>query len=224
MPAREGGSQGDDGRPTLKSDDFPDLAALWSADPPADEEAELKRLARRTPQHARLTQWGELAAVLLLFATISLAMIWNLGLETVLIGSLILLLLAWSAWKRHRLGSIALLIDERDRISFVTSTLRAKAAELDRSALGIAFVLPGIFLTMLLGYSMRGGHAGEGELVPFLIHILTTPRGLVVVGLLCCAMMLLTLSHLRLRDELARLRTLRAEYEDEQRLDDLHRP
>lgn len=197
-----------------------ELAALWSAAAPADdEEASLQRFARRTPGRARLAIWGELVVVALLGGAIAISIVWRLGPATLLVGSLILLLLAWSAWKRHRLGTIALLIDERDRISFIRSTLRAKEAELDRSALGLALIVPSMVLTMMLGFSLNDVGHGEGDLTAFLFAVVTTPRGLVVVGFLLCALMLLTSTHLRLLGELARLRELREDYEAEERLD-----
>lgn len=201
----------------MKSDEYQELAALWSAAPAADEEAELKRLARRTPRLAQMTQWGELAAVAILASTIGLSMAFNLGPATVLVGSLILLLLAWSAWKRHHLGNIALLIDERDRVSFVRSVVHAKEAELDRSALGLALILPGTLLTMLLGFALNEG--GDGDLAAFLLAVTTTPRGVVFIGLLLAALMLLSFSHLRALGELGRLKSLYEDYQAEARLD-----
>ena len=203
----------------MKSDEYQELAALWGASTAADDEAELQRLARRTPRRARIAQWGELFAVALLAGTILLSIVWNLGPATMLVGSLILLLLAWSAWKRHHLGNVALLIDERDRLSFIRSTLRAKEAELNRSALGLALILPGTMLTMLLGFSLRQENGGGGDLAAFLIAVVTTPRGLVALGFLLCALLLFSLSHIRLLGELARLRRLHEDYEAEERLD-----
>lgn len=203
----------------MRADEYQELAALWSASAPPSDEAELQRLARRTPRLARVAQWGEIGAVLLLAGTITASILLNLGPAAMLVGSLILLLLAWSAWKRHRLGTLALLIDEGDRLSFVRSTLRAKEAELDRSALGLALIVPGMFLTMLLGFSLREGGSAEADLVAFLVAILTTPQGMVVVGFLLCALMILSLSHVRLLGELSRLRELRDAYEAEERLD-----
>jgi hypothetical protein len=202
----------------LIGDDYQELAALWNAPPAAEEEAELQRLARRTPRVARMAQWGELAVVILLAATITLSIVWKLGATTLLVGSLVLLLLAWSAWKRHRLGNIALMVDGRDRITFVRTTLRAKESELDRSALGLALIVPSMFMTMLLGFSLREGE-GQDDLAGFLVAIVSTPRGLVVVGFLLCALLLLVQSHLRLLGELRRLRALHEDYEAEERLD-----
>lgn len=205
----------------MKSDEFQDLAALWSASAAAGDEAELKRVARRTPRMARWSQWGELAVVAILAGTIILSIVWNLGPATMLLGSLILLLLAWSAWKRHHLGNIALLIDTRDRQSFVRSMVKAKEAEHNRSALGLALVMPGTLLTMMLGYSLHQGGGGGGDLAAFLLAVVTTSRGLVTLGFLLCAVMLLSLAHIRLMTEMTRLRRLLEDYEAEERLDQL---
>lgn len=202
----------------MTRDEYNELASLWSTSSPPDDERELERLARRTPRLARLAQWGELAVVAMLAVTIGAAIIWRLGPATLLTGSLILLLLGWSAWRRHHLGTIALLIDESDRLSFVRSTLRAREAELNRSALGLALILPGTLLTMLLGFSLRES-PGEGDLPAFLAAVLSTPRGLIAVAFLASAVLLLTLSHLRLVAELEKLRRLRDAYAEETRRD-----
>lgn len=193
-----------------------ELAALWST-ASATDDLEFARLARRTPRLARVALWGELAMVALLGGTVALAIVWNLGATTLLVGSLILLLLAWSAWKRHHLGIVALLIDERDRVSFIRSSVRAKEAELNRSALGLALILPGTLLTMLLGFSLRDEDGGE--LAAFIAAIVTTPRGLIALGFLLCALMILSVSHIRLAGELARLRVLQEDYVREEQLD-----
>jgi hypothetical protein len=206
----------------LTGDEYSELAALWSAPPRQEEQRELERLARRTPSLARLGQWGELAVGLILAGIISASIVLHLGAATALTGSLILLLLGWSSWKRHHLGNIALLIDGQDRLSFVQSSLRAKEAELNRSALGLALILPGTLLMMLLGFSLREGEANGGALA-FLWTVLSTPRGLTAAAFLLCAVLLLSLSHIRLQGELVRLRALRDDYADEVRQDQLPR-
>ncbi len=194
-----------------------DLAALWSASAPIDD-AELARLARRTPRRARLTQWGELVAVALLAVVIILAMVWNLAPATVLTGSIVLLLLAWSAWKRHHLTNLAMLLDDTDRLSFIRSLVRAKEAEIDRSAIGLALILPGTIITLLLFFSLRVP-SGDQDLAAFLAGVLTTPRGIVSLGFLLCALLLLCLSHIRLLHELQRLRQLHEDYLEAERSD-----
>jgi len=195
-----------------------ELAALWSASAPADEERELARLARRTPRLARVTLWGELAAVLLLAGIIISSIAMNLGPATLLTGSLVLLLLAWSAWKRHHLGNVAMLVEEQDRLCYVQSLVRSKEAELDRSALGLALILPGTLITWLLALALEAPN-GEVGLAVFLAAVLSTPRGLVMLGFLLCALTLICLSHIRLIGELHRLRRLRDDYVEAARRD-----
>lgn len=202
----------------MSGDDFRDLAALWGASTADADQQAFDRAAKRTPRLARTAMWGELGIVALLAATIVLAIVFNLGLTTLLLGSLILMMLGWSAWKRHHLGNVALLIDQKDRLSFLSSSVQAKQAELNRSAIGLALILPGTLLTMLLGFTLRG-EEGEGELAAFLSAVMTTPRGLVSLGFLACALLLLSVWHLRLSGELKRLRTLRDDYANEAELD-----
>lgn len=202
----------------MTGDEYRDLAALWSASAAEGDRRDFERAAKRTPNLARANIWGELGVVVLLAGTILLAIVWNLGASTVLVGSLILVLLGWSAWKRYHLGSVTLLIDTSDRLSFLRSSVRAKEAELNRSAIGLALILPGTLLTMLLGFTLRG-EQGEGELLAFASAVLTTPRGLVPLGFLASALLLLSLSHMRLSGELKRLRQLRDDYANEAELD-----
>jgi hypothetical protein len=136
----------------LTNEEYLQLASLWTTPPPLAEREALARLARRTPRIARWVQYGELGVVLLLAAAIGAAVVWRLGADTLLLGSLILLLLAWSAWKRHRLADQALLIDRSDRFSYLSSLVRAKEAELTRSAIGLALILPGTLLATILAH------------------------------------------------------------------------
>ncbi len=202
----------------MTGDEYRDLAALWNASAADGDRRDFERAAQRTPRWARTTMWIELGAVAVLAVTIVMAIVWRLGPSTLLVGSLILVILGWSAWKRHHLGNIALLIDTRDRLSFLASSVEAKQAELNRSALGLALILPGTLLTMLLGFTLRG-EQGEGELAAFLAAVLTTPRGLISLGFLACALMVYSVSHMRLTGEVRRLRELRDDYANEAELD-----
>jgi len=202
----------------LTHEEYQELAAAWGDSALPDDRRELQRMARRTPRLARMVQWGELAVVALLGVTILASIVWRLGAATLLTGSMILLLLAWSAWKRHHFGNIALMLEEGDRLSFLRSLVRAKEAELNRSAIGLALILPGTLLTMLLGFSLRQG-PGDQELAAFLGAVVSTPRGLICLAFLACALLLLSLSHLRLLAELKRLRGLREDYADEEHRD-----
>lgn len=171
-------------------------------------------MARRTPKVARFTQWGELAVALLLAGTIILAIFLHLGPATVLTGGLVLFLLGWSSWKRHHLANLALLVDERDRRSFIRSSLQAKEAELRRSALGLALLLPSVLLSLLLTFAMRHP-TGQGALGPFLLEALSNRRGLVVIGFVAAALLILARSHRRVRREVAALALLQLDYEQE---------
>jgi hypothetical protein len=188
---------------------------LWS-NSAADEEVEaLERLALRTPRIARRELVGELVAVVLLGVAIGLAMLFRLGLATLLMGSLMLMLLAWSAWKRHHLGNRALLIDRQDRATFLRSSVAAKEAELKRSALGLALIVPSTFLTMLLFFTLHDNGAG-GDVMAFLRSLFATARGLTATLLLLGAVFLFANSHARLRGELTRLRALQDQYAEEE--------
>lgn len=219
MPTRQGHAQGDDGRAALTRDEYRELASLWGDAAPLDDQQEVARLALATPRRARMAQWGELAVVALLFAAIGASIVWSLGPATMLTGGLLLVLLGWSAWKRHHLANVALLIDQSDRLSFVRSSVRAKEAELRRSGLGLALILPGVVIALLWGFSLRYPD-GEGQLAAFLLEVVTAPRGLITYGCVLAAVVVLSLMHRRLRAELAELRRLQQQYADEARKDD----
>lgn len=192
-------------------EEYRDLAALWAAPEPVQERDELARLARRTPWLARAAQYGDLAVVALLSSAIGAAIVWRLGPVTLLIGSLVLLILSVSAWKRHRLANVAMLVDTSDRFSFICSLVRAKEAELERSALSLALVPPALVTAMLLGYALQAA-PGDPDALAYLSALLVTPRSLVSLAFLGCALLLLVMSHLRLIRELRRLRELRDDY------------
>ena len=202
----------------MTRDEYRELAALWGDSTPADDQREVEQLALRTRGRARMAQWGELAVVALLFAGIAAAIMWNSGPATLLTGGLLLVLLAWSGWKRHRLADVALMIDERDRLSFIRSSVMAKAAELRRSALGLALILPGIVISMLWGFSLL--YPGGENFFSVLAAVMTSPRKLAVFGLVFVAVLILSRSHMRIRRELTQLRRLQEEYCIEARRDD----
>lgn len=202
----------------MTGEEFSDLAALWSTPGPAAEQSELERLVRQTPRRARLVQAAELVFAAIIALCIAAATVWRPGLPTLLTGSAILLLLGWSAWSRHRLSNLAMLIDRSDRPAYVGSLIRAKEAELRRSAIGLALVPPGVVLTALLSFFVQadGAQASFAEFVP---QVMLTLRGLVAFAVLGSAITLLTLAHLRLIGELARLHAVARDYVEEGRLE-----
>lgn len=158
---------------------------------------------------------ADLVAVGGLSLAIALAVLFRLGPDTLLLGGLILLVLGWSAWKRHHFGELALLIDRGDRSSFLRSSVAAKEAELKRSAVGLALILPATFLTMLLLFAIRDNGEG-GDVVAFLASLFVTPKGMVTGLLLVVAVVILATAHRRVRRELEQLEALQAEYAEEE--------
>lgn len=219
MPTCQGHAQVDDGSAALTRDEYRELAHLWGDAAPTGDQEEVARLARETPRRARVAQWSEVAVIVLLCGGIAASIIWNLGPSTMVTGGLLLALLGWSAWKRHHLANVALLIDDSDRLSFVRSSVRAKEAELRRSGLGLALIPPGVVFALLWGFSLRHPD-GSADLGAFLVTVVTAPRGLITYGCLLAAVVILSISHRRLRKELAELKGLQQQYADEARKDD----
>jgi hypothetical protein len=203
----------------VTGEEYRELAALWGDSAPVVDQQEAARLGRATPRRARIAQWGELAVAALLVGAIAASILWSLGTATMFTGGLLLVLLGWSAWKRHALRNVALLIDESDRLSFIQSSVRAKEAELRRSAIGLALILPGVVIAMLWGFSLRYP-GGEVDLGGFLLAVVTGPVGLITFGCVAAAVLVLSLAHLRMRSELAELRRLQGQYAEEARRDD----
>jgi hypothetical protein len=203
----------------LTRDEHNELADLWGGSGPAGDRDEVARMARAIPRRARIAHVGELAVVALLCAGIVGSILWSRGPATILTGGLLLVLLGWSARKRHYLGKVALLIDDSDRLTFVRSSVRAKEAELRRSGLGLAMIVPGFVIAVLLGFSLQG-HRGADDVGAFLLASASSPRGIIVLACVAAAAVLLSRSHVRVREELAHLRQLERQYLDEERSGD----
>lgn len=203
----------------MNADEFGDLAALWNAPARAAELSELEQIARKTPARARLVQASELALAAIVAICVAAAMMWRAAPATLFVGSSFLLLLGWSAWSRHRLADLALLVDRSDRSTFLSSVIRAKEAELRRSAIGLALMLPAVLLVMVLSYLVQSVGQQATSFAEFMPEVMLTLRGGIALVVLAGAICLLTVSHLRLIGELARLHELARDYAEEMRLD-----
>lgn len=200
----------------MTQDDERDLASLWAQAPDPGEQAELEALARRATFRARLTQYGELVASVLALAALG-AMLFLRPQPAILVtGGIIVVALVWSSWRRHTLGNIALLAGEGDGEAFAARAIEAKAAELQRSTLGLVLIVPGTLLGLLLIFLWRGD---LDDFRDFLLAPLATLRGVAAMLLLLAALGLLVRSNMRLRRELARLREVFSEYREENRRD-----
>jgi len=203
----------------MTRDEHRELAHLWGESSPVGDEEEVARLARAIPRRARIAQWGELAVVALLCAGILGAVMWSRGPVTVLTGGVLLVLLGWSARKRHHLGNVALLIDDTDRLTFVRSSVCAKEAELRRSGLGLALIVPGFVIAVLLGISVQNPQ-GTIDIGASLLTAAGSMRGIISLACVAAAAIVLSRSYMRVRSELARLRQLERQYSDEELSDD----
>lgn len=202
----------------MNGEDIGELAALWSTPAPETEQREWEAIARRTPRRAWLVQASELGFVAIIALCIIAAMIWRMGAATLATGSIILLLLAWSAWNRHQLARSAMATNPAGRAAFLACLVQAKEAELRRSAIGLALILPGAVLAALLGFAVQVDPV-QVSFAAFLPQVMLTARGIVALAFLGGAVMMLTLTHLRLAGELARLRALRQAELDELQMD-----
>jgi hypothetical protein len=201
----------------LTSEEYSELAALWNAPAAPAEERELEQIAERTPRRARLVQYGELLVGVAIGLAVLGAIAWRFGPVTLVIGSLILAVLGWSAWQRHRLANVAQLIDRSDRTAYLQSLVRSKGAELRRSTIGLTLIVPVTILSAALGYVLFEWQGVEASSV--LANQLSGARGLVTISAWLAIVALLARSNVRLRSELRELRRLHAEYLAEQELD-----
>lgn len=199
----------------MTGEEYSELAALWNAPPAPAEERELEQLARRTPQRARLVQYGELVVVAAISVAIIGAILWRIGPGTILSGALVLLILAVSAWKRHRLIDLALLVDRSDRATYLASLVRGKEAELRRSTLGLILIWPATLLAFVLLYFLKS--PATEAFVEVVLSQLFSRQAVGAIFLLAVAVALSVRAHVRIRRELATLRGLAAEYAAETR-------
>ncbi len=199
----------------LEDDDF---GALWRAQDPAHDRHAFEQAARRTPRVARTVQVGEALLAIALTVVIVLAVAWRFGSLTLLIGGMMLVMLCWSAWRRHRLTDNAFLLHRGDRIGSIDVLLRAKDAELARSRLGLLLMGPGTLLAAMLGYLLQTG-APLSEFGGFILAAAGTPRGVAATVYLCGLAVILVRAHRRIDGERGRLLALRGAYAREAQLD-----
>lgn len=202
----------------MRGEEFGDIYTLWSGAVEPAEQREMEQIARLTPVRARLVQLGELALAAAIAAAIVAAMLWRADTTTSVIGAIMLALLGWSGWNRHRLAAASALAPQGDGQALLADMAKAKEAELRRSAIGLALFLPGILLAGLLNHAVRVGPDGT-SFASFLSSAMLKPSSFVVLAIIASLLVLLTLSHVRKAGELARLRELAAEYADEARRD-----
>ena len=198
----------------MTGDESLDFQRLWAEEPSPAEQALVRSLGRKAVRIARLWQYAELSLAVLLGVAIIIALLWRPAPAPLTIGGLIVAVLAWSAWKRHRLGAVMLGSQEPAGEGYVEASIRAKEAELKRSSIGLALMVPVAFAGLLARYTWRGGES-LGDFFARFFAVLDTAAGVFCIAVLAGTTVVLVVLHRRVRMELVRLRLLLEEHRAE---------
>jgi len=181
----------------------------------------LEILARRASWRARAVNYLEIGFSLLIFVAVITALVTAPAPATVVAGLIFIAGLVWSSWKRHRLQQVALLVATSDRKALLDNAWRTARAQLRRSRLNMAMLLPGYLLGALTAYSYL--HGGLDGFLPTFLDQLSpiSGRGIVTWLILGGVMTYLVRTDRRIRHELRNVHELRERYRTEAQLDAL---
>ncbi len=199
--------------------DLEEYAALWQAEPTAEEEREFQALADGASRRAQFVQYAEHGLALLLLVAVLIAVVMAPAPATIAIGVLSIAALTWSSWRRHLLTQIALLVETSDRGRIVADAMIAARANLRRSTLGLWLYVPGILLGALLTHSFNQGGDLSDFTDVFLRGALVWPEGFAILFLLLVLGLQLVRTNIGFRKELQRLESLQADYREEAKRD-----
>lgn len=200
-------------------DDLDEFARLWREEPSPEESRALEQLAGQTARRAKLLGYAEVGTATIIGFAILLALMLNRTPVTILSGGILLLGLSWSSWKRYLLRQVAIIVSAADGKSVVEKEMAKAHADLRRIRIGLFLYPPAVLLAHLLVHSVvRGGR--PGNYLGVLARDLTEwPVGPLLVLLSVCFILYQVRAILGLRKELRRLGRIRAEYQEEARLE-----
>ncbi len=192
-----------------------ELAELWREPDPA-EAGKFQALARRARRRGRYLAYADWALALVLVGGSLFAILASPGPLTT--GAAIGLLVAtiWLTWQRRRLRQMANSLDTTDRRGFIESSIKSARANLRRVTLTVIALPPLVILALLSKMSFRrGGPVTDPGQV--LLDWAQSPRGMISLAIFALLIALSLRSIMRIRNELRRLRSLRGDYEEENR-------
>jgi len=129
--------------------DFDDLSAVWQGESPRDLPKELLVLSTRAIRRAKALAALEIAVTACVIGCVLLIQ-WHVGTaKAAVAGAVIIVVVLWSTWDRHRLRRIEWARDERQREAVVAQGLLRLKARLRRTTVGVLLFPIGI----LLGWS-----------------------------------------------------------------------
>lgn len=200
-------------------DDLDELVRLWREEPSPEESRALKQLAGQTARRARLLAYAEIGTALIMGLAILFALLLNRTPVTILSGGLLLLALSWSSWKRYLLRQVAIIVGAANGKSVVDKQIAKAHADLRRTRIGLFLYPPAVLLAHLLAKSIEGGGLPDNYLEVVASDFTDWPVGALLVLLSVCFILYQLKTILGLRKELRRLGRIRAEYQEEARLE-----
>jgi hypothetical protein len=203
------------------ADDLDEFARLWREEPTPEESRALRQLADRAARRAKLLGYAEIGTGAIIALGILFALLIDPGPLTILSGGALLLGLLWTVRKRHLLRQVAILVGSGDGGSVVEKQIAKARVDLRRSRIGLFSFPPTLLLAHVMVNSvLRGGSLRDyGDLLAR--HFLAWPGGPLILLLFALAVGYQLRGISRLRAELRRLELIRAEYQEETRLDGL---
>lgn len=203
-------------------DDLDEFALLWREEPSPEESRALRQLAERTARRARLLDHVEIATSAVLVIGTLVALLIARGPVTIVTALILLLVLLWSTRKRHLLRQVAIIISSGDGGSLVEKEIVKTTADLRRMKIGLFLFPP----ALLLGHLLVSSLLREGSVTEHfekLVTQVTEGRAELVLLLVLCSVLIgyQLRAIFRLQTELRRLNLIRAQYQEETRLEDL---
>lgn len=203
------------------ADDLDEFARLWREEPSPEESKAFKQLAGKAARRARLAGYAEIGTTAIIAAAILMALLIAKGALTVAIGMVLLVVLFWSARKRHMLRRVAIIISSSDGGSLVQKEIVKCRADLRRTTIGLFLYPPAVPLAHMLVNSVAMGGSLGNYWQLLVKHLTAGPVGWWLGALFALFLAYQLRAIFRLKRELRRLQGLRAEYEEEGRLDAL---
>lgn len=203
------------------ADDLDEFARLWREEPSQEESEAFRQLAGKAARRARLAGYAELGTTAVIGAAILMALLVAKAALTVAIGMVLLVVLVWSARKRHMLRQVAIIISSSDGGSLVEKEIVKTRADLRRTTIGLFLYPPAVPLGHMLVNSVATGGSLENYWEVLVQDLTGGPVGWWLAALFALFLAYQLSAIFRLKRELRRLEGLRVEYEEELRLDAL---
>jgi hypothetical protein len=198
----------------MREPGFEELAELWQDSDEGNREA-FEALARRARRKGRLLGYADIAFFVLLFGGLVPGVLLAPNASTVAIAMLLLVATLWLSWTRRRLRQMTATLNTGDPAAFLESSVANAKANLRRVNLSLAIMPP----LVAIAVAFKGSQHSDGleHLWRGILEWASSPRAMIALAVVLLFFLSVVRSRRRLRGELARLESLRRDYEDEHR-------